>query len=233
MRAVSVSLLSLLVVTFGATSVLANVVDDFENGTNYGNWVASQWTIESTGGNPGGWFHAHERRGEPTFQFLPDPSNVFAGDYASEGVTGLTVDLRADAGFNQEDPEGRGTTLRLDWTDNGQYVTGIEAWYTGDLVPTIGGGWQSYFYPIPATSTTIPAGWTIFEGDGTPGTDADWQYLMRHIDQVVIQYGEMGYAFPIRLWDIGMDNVTLVTPEPASALALLLGGCLLVGRRRG
>jgi hypothetical protein len=233
MRTVSLCLATLAVMSLGGTRLLANVVDDFENGANHGHWTAAQWTLEATGGNPGGWFHAHENRGEPLFTFLPDPNNIFSGDYVSKGVTQFTVDLRADAGFNQENPDGRGTVLRLDWTNNGDYLTGIEAWYTGALLPEIGTGWHSYSYPIPAASSAIPAGWTIFEGNGTPGTDADWQYLVRHIDQVIIQYGEIGYAFPVRLWDIGMDNVTLVTPEPGSALALLVGGCWLASRRRG
>ncbi len=161
----------------GTPAALANVVDDFENGTNFGHLLgtnSANTDLRSTGGNPGWWLHALEGMGEPLFQFLPDPNNVFAGDYASRGVTGFRVDLRADTGFDQQDPEGCGVTLRLYWTNGGNYLTGIEAYVAGPVRPPIGGGWYSYTYSIPAASPTIPADWTVWEGNGTPGTDADW-----------------------------------------------------------
>lgn len=115
----------------------------------------------------------------------------------------------------------------------GEYAQGIEAWYTGATWPTIGAGWQPYSFPVPAASLTIPDGWNIYRGDGTPGTDADWQYLMHNVDQVQIIYGEIGYAFPIRTWNIGMDNAHLYTvPEPAASLMFLLAGSLLIARLR-
>ncbi|HVP10043.1 MAG TPA: PEP-CTERM sorting domain-containing protein [Phycisphaerae bacterium] len=234
MRILGISLLSMVVLTVGAAQAVGDVVADFENGINNGNWFGinqNTW-IMPTGGNPDAWLKATEGRGEPEFQFMPDPTNVFAGDYVSKGVTGFSVDLRADRGFDMEGSDGIGETLRLHWTNGGDYITGIEAWYTGPASPTIGAGWQSYYYPIPSSSLTIPAGWTIYEGNGTPGTDADWQFLMHNIDAVELIYGEIGYAFPVRTWDIGMDNVRLITPEPASALALLIGGALLISRRR-
>jgi hypothetical protein len=213
----------------------ADVVDDFENGVNNGHWFGindNTWLMPD-GGNPGGWLKATEGRGEPLFQFLPDPTNVFAGDYVNKGVTGFSVDLRADTGFYSEYPEGCGVTLRLYWTNGGEYTQGIEAWYTGATWPTIGAGWQPYSFPVPATSAAIPDGWNIYRGDGTPGTDGDWQYLMHNVDQVQIIYGEIGYAFPIRTWNIGMDNAHLyAVPEPATSMMLLIAGSLLIGRLR-
>src|SRR5262249_13409410 len=126
-----------------------------------------------------------------------------------------SVDLRADAGFDTQGSDGRGVTLRVYWTNNGDYVTGIEARTVGAPIPDIGSGWHAYSFAIPAGSPTIPAGWPVGEGDGSPGRDADWRYVMTHVDQVQIQFGEVGYAFPIRTWNIGMDNAVLTTvPEP-------------------
>ncbi len=226
---------SLLVALLAIAPATADVLDDFENGTNHGNWLGvnqNTW-LKPTGGNPDWWLNAVENMGEPLFQFLRDPGNVFAGDYVAEGVSGFSVDLRADAGFSQDNPEGCGITLRLYWTNGGQYPLDIEAWYAGDTWPKLGTGWKSYMFPLPAASPTIPDGWTVYRGDGSPGVDADWQYLMHNIDQVQIQYGEIGYMFPIRSWNIGMDNVRLLTvPEPATALALLIAAGALL-RRRG
>ena len=214
MRARCIWLAGAAGLAIAALPARADVTDDFEGGVNQGQWLGTNpnnTTIHETGGDPGGWLNALENMGEPLFQFLPDPNDVFAGDYAARGVIGLTVDLRADAGFNTQQPEGRGVTLRLYWTNHNNYPEGLEAYSAGPLLPAIGGGWQSYAFPIPATSATIPAGWTLWEGNGTPGTDADWQYLMHNVDQVQIIYGEIGYFFPIRAWNIGMDNVRLVT----------------------
>jgi hypothetical protein len=213
--------MALLVATLWVAAAAADVVDTFENGTDIGNWFGinqNTW-FRTEGGRPGWWLNAVEGRGEPMFQFLPDPNNAFAGDYAAKHVTGFSVDLRADAGFDSQGSDGRRITLRLYWTNGGQYTTGIEAYRTGGIMPKIGNGWQSYFFSIPAARATIPPGWTVWKGDGTAGTDEDWQYLVRHVDQVQIIYGEIGYMFPVWTWDIGMDNAHLLTARSANAHA--------------
>ncbi len=213
MRGAVTVLLGVLCVATAA----ADIVDTFENGTDYGHWFGinqNTW-FQTTGGKPGWWLNAVEGRGEPMFQFLPDPNNVFAGDYVAKRVTAFKVDLRADAGFDTKGSDGRRVTLRLYWTNGGQYTTGIEAYTAGAIMPKIGGGWKSYSFSIRASSETIPPGWTVWKGDGTPGTDADWQYLVRHVDQVQIIYGEIGYFFPVWTWNIGMDNARLITVDAA------------------
>ncbi len=47
-------------------------------------------------------------------------------------------------------------------------------------------------------------------GDGTPGTDADWQALMSDVETLGVELGTPGYFYPFWLWDIGLDNCRLV-----------------------
>jgi hypothetical protein len=218
---------------FAPSTAHADVVADFENGINNGNWFGNVGgnQLQATGGDPGGYWNAIGGRGEPFFETPVDPRNPFAGDYVAKGVTAFSCDLRADTGFTQSDPDGRNVTLHLFWTNSGDYVTGIDAYFLGDIVPVIGAGWKHYAFDVPANSSTIPADWVVTEGDGTPGTDADWQYLMHNVDHVEVMFGAVGYGFPSRSWNTGLDNATLVTPEPTS-LALLTALPLTLIRRR-
>jgi hypothetical protein len=46
----------------------------------------------------------------------------------------------------------------------------------------------------------------VTKGDGTPGTDADWQALMHDVETLGVELGEPGFFYPFGIWDIGLDN---------------------------
>jgi hypothetical protein len=46
-------------------------------------------------------------------------------------------------------------------------------------------------------------------GNGRPGTDADWQALMRDVETVGLELGAPGYFYPFWIWDLGLDNVRI------------------------
>ena len=102
----------------------------------------------------------------------------------------------------------RAVTLHLmswDTTSNG---VAFDATYTLPDIPDVPVGWQHYEVPIDAQSATIPAGWVITRGDGTPATDADWATFMHQIDLVGFGYWKPGFFYPsLGLWQLGIDNI--------------------------
>ena len=56
----------------------------------------------------------------------------------------------------------------------GDINQGVQAYYVGANIWKLPHGWNTYFFPVDATSPTIPPGWVLVRFDGQPATDADW-----------------------------------------------------------
>lgn len=239
-----------LILTAAAGAAHADVIETYGAGsTDLGHWALTTSSaylrqIEPTGGNPDGWLHGTEQSSVAAWG--TSGSNPFTGDWAAEGVTTFEADLSivsiGSGGTPVPPPVGipsatpnasdRAVTLDVQWVGN------VEAIYVGpDLTSPTPSGWQHYAFDVNAASSTIPDGWQVFRWDGQTATDADWQSLMQHVDQVSIGYWKPGYFYPSSTtWDLGLDNVGLITsavPEPATAGMLMLGlAGLAVTRRR-
>ena len=105
----------------------------------------------------------------------------------------------------------RALTLDMETTfGTGDFSQGVEAYYIGKNISKLPHGWQSYSFPIDSVSRTIPPGWVVLRGDGSPGTDADWRALMRDVETLGLELGKPGFAYPdLGIWDLDMDNVRL------------------------
>jgi hypothetical protein len=227
-------LFAVLAVAAGV-SVHADVIDTFDNGVNLGTWRLTSnpsrlYQIEPAGGNPGAYLHGQVAAAVPTWYIDQPVGNLFTGDFAAEGVSAFSYDMNISGGVQVPD---RNLTLHLYTTlGTGDPVQGIEAYFIGDDISEYTPEWDHHEYPLDATSATIPSGWTVFEGDGTPGTDADWQTLVRHVENVTIALGTPGFFYPnLNIWDLGLDNVRLTTVPAPGAMGVVLLGIPLLRRR--
>jgi hypothetical protein len=229
-------LLGLAAVASGMPAA-ADVVDTFDNNVNQGTWRLTNnpnrlYRIETSGGNPGAYLHGQVATAVPTWYIDQPVGNPFTGDFAAAGFRSFRFDLTISGGIQVPD---RVLTFHLFTTlGTGDPTQGIDAYHLGEDISNYMPGWNTYAYPLDAASPTIPAGWHVTEGNGSPGTDADWRSLMTHIEDVHMELGQPGYAYPnLGVWDLGLDNVTLSTsPLPAPGSLLVLAGAPLLTRRR-
>jgi hypothetical protein len=99
----------------------------------------------------------------------------------------------------------------------GDFSQGLEAYRIGRDISTLPVGWKSYSFALSATSSSIPPGWVLLRGDGTQGTDADWQRLMEDVETIGFELGKSGFAYPVlNGWDLGLDNVRITERVPES-----------------
>jgi len=216
----------------------ADVVDTFDNGINQGTWRLTTnpnrlYQIEPSGGHPGAYLHGQVASAVPTWYVSDPAANPFLGNYSAMGIHSFRFDLSISGGIQVPD---RVLTFHLFTTlGTGDPAQGIDAYELGTDISNYQPGWFSHSYALDATSSTIPVGWVVTEGNGQPGTDADWRALMAHIEDVHMELGQPGYAYPnLNIWDLGLDNVTLSTsPLPApGVVGALTAGLLLAARRR-
>ena len=212
----------------GASAARADFTDTFDNNTNAGGWVFTTNPlrlnqIEPTGGKPGAWFHGTANQGAPSVQTPVDDftgapliDSPFVGDYASRGVTHLSVDAQTINGENDR----RGFSIALyDWA-GGDFDNAIQAFESNSPIPKPDGGWRSFNFDVRSSASRIPSGWTVLRGDGQPATGADWATLMHEVDQVQFVWGEFRFAYPLHtVWDMGIDNVAISGRPGATRLA--------------
>lgn len=199
------------VLLFLAVPTLQAGVETFDDGSNNGDWhlTTNPATIEPDGGNPGPYLHATADAAIPSWYVpLGTASTRFLGDYAARHVTGMSFDIDIFSGIG---PHPRNVTLDLKTTlHTGDLSQGVRAYYIGRDVASLPTGWHTFRYRFDASSPTIPAGWVVTRGDGTPGTDADWQALMGDVETLAVELGTPGYFYPFWVWDLGLDNCRLV-----------------------
>lgn len=173
--------------------------------------------IEQTGGNPGGYLYGEVASPIPTWstasrRFDPDlgQDTIFVGNYAANRVRRISADLCVYQAGSWS--ASRTVTLQLVRWDVANATIALEATYSLPDIPEVPDGWQRYEFAVDARSATIPPGWVVERGDGTPATDADWAVLMQRIDVVGFGLWKMGYMYPaLGLWEIGIDNIHIGT----------------------
>ena len=204
------TLLSLLL-CFAVPSLRAGFVETFEDGTNDGDWrltTSTEPVIEPDGGNPGAYLHQQVDAAIPTWYVPLDTAPThFLGNYARRRIRAMSFDLNIYSGSEVPD---RNVTLDVETTfGTGDFTQGVDAYYVGTDISHFPSGWQTYTFRIDAASPVIPPGWVVTRGNGRPGTDADWQALMRDVETVGLELGTPGYFYPFWIWDLGLDNVRI------------------------
>jgi hypothetical protein len=236
-----------------AATARASFTETYDDGTDVGHWVAAfsqPRNFEPNGGNPGVYleqdgFSSHTPTWgtaspdyQPGFNDTYKTHSVFVDDWTDAGVVSLSADMNIfQAGGWGPD---RGVTLQLLQMDSTGFNVNFSATYSMDLGEEPPVGWQTYSFPVNADSPTVPAGWVFTDGNGDPGTDAEWSQFLRNVDLTTIGYYKPGFAYVgFGTWTLGIDNIHIETvPEPgamallAIGLAGLGGGALAQMRRR-
>ncbi len=216
-------------------SALADFTETFDNGSDDGNWhltgdPSRPLQIQPSGGNPGAYLRGQFAGSVPTWYVPIGTTNThFLGNYYADDVTAMSFDVNIFAGTQAPH---RNMTLDLRTTlGTGDFSKGLEAYYVGANISKLPVGWKTYDYNLDADSTTIPKGWVLLRGNGTPGSNADWRTLMSNIETIGLELGTPGYAYPsLNVWDLGLDNARIVeaVPEPNTVSLLLFAGILAV-----
>lgn len=214
-------MLSLLVFALPMAVARANFVETFSNGSDDGDWHLTDnpdrlLQIEASGGNPGAYLHGQVFTPVPVWYVPPGTSNThFLGNYYAQHVGGISFDLNI---FSGTQAPNRAITIDLLSTlGTGDLSQGLEAYKVGANISTLPVGWKQYSFSLDASSTSIPPGWVLLRGDGSPGTDADWRRLMEDVETIGFELGKPGYAYPaLNGWDLGLDNVRIGEHVPES-----------------
>ncbi len=194
--------------------------DTFERDHNIGGWtINGNPNIDATGGNPGSWLHNPLA---DTFYPIVRTNGVspFVGDFRAMGVTTIAFDaVLIDRDFGN--PTGFPMSLLLRDTKNtpGDPSDDDYAYFVGPQVPLIGQGWVHYEFAVPsADRTPVPAGWSGgWAGDlenFRPGVD--WNDVITNVDRVEIWWNHPAYFAAFAQWNVGMDNISIIT-EPVNA----------------
>lgn len=224
----------------GATN---SFIETYDDGTDVGLWhcsVTAMRILEPSGGNPGayiqqgGFSTAVPIWASVSTRFQPgvsDPykvDSIYTGDWATLGVTTLTVALNIIQVATWA--TDRATTLELLQMDDTGFNVNFDATYTLPDLPDPPVGWQTYSFPVNANSPTIPDGWVCTHGDGTPCADSEWSQFLHRVDLTSVGFYKPGFVYPnLGTWVLGIDNVELdfqagptptpsptVTPSPTS-----------------
>lgn len=236
MRLSHVGKLSLLVPFALAMSIAiarANFVETFSNGSDDGDWHLTNnpdrlLQIEARGGNPGAYLHGQVFTPVPVWYVpLSTSPTHFLGNYYTQQVGAISFDLNI---FSGTQAPNRAVTLDLLTTlGTGDFSRGLEAYKIGANISTLPVGWNHYFFPLDATSASIPPGWIVLRGDGSPGTDADWQRLMQDVETIGFELGKPGFAYPaLNGWDLGLDNVRISQDIPESGPGMMFPVTMLL-----
>jgi len=194
---------------------------DFEDGVNDGGWTfgnTSFETLEPEGGNPGAYL-----RNDFLDTFAAQPrtalgmDSFFVGDYRARGVTSVGIDL---AIFHADyTTQGRPLSVIL-YEDGGtpdDSTDDCRIYYVGGHpTPMPNGIWQTYRFRVPASSPTLPQGWTV-QGCSGMTEDEAWNRVVTGVDQLRFFTGDPDLFFIFQVWDIGLDNPTIIYEPDLSA----------------
>jgi hypothetical protein len=226
-----------LAMASGPSVAQMTVSESFTGGSNVGGWTygAPVQVIESSGGNPGAYFHAI---GLDTFAPMPrtafNADNVFHGNFRLREVTSIGVDLiTLGVDFSAAD---RPLSIMLVSDNNtpGNFNDDWAAYRVGAVdVPIPGEGWRHFDFAVPSQSMTLPAGWnTQAFGPGSPA-NPNWNDVITDVDQVRFFYGDPEFLFIFQVWNVGLDNPSITTvPEPAVVAVLAIGALAVLPRRK-
>ncbi|MCP3920825.1 MAG: DUF2207 domain-containing protein [bacterium] len=200
-------------------------VETYDNGSNEGDyeiWFAPYNTVETSGGNPGGYLHLDNvTSGPATCQFIkifPNQwPNALSGDYRALGVDRIAIDVNLV--FGPQMVPGTSTWILRLFDDNGTPMDDSDDCAVFLMDPSIplptAPGWTTIEFPIPSGDTSLPTTW------GTEGTtcagnnDVTWNAIIQDVDYVEIELNADPAVFcAFNDWDFGLDNFSLFGGGP-------------------
>jgi hypothetical protein len=197
------------------------ISDDFDAGANFNGWTFGNAadTIESSGGNPGGWLHNPAL--DVAIVTTRTPLGVGVpvhGDWRACGVERVTFDaITLAVDFSAQ---GRPMSLVLvdDNDTPGNFFDDCFVYRVGPKnVPLPGQGWQHYEFDVPGESQALPAGWLVnFDcAFGKPQEELDkiWNRVITDVDQVILWWHDPDFFSIFQFWNVGVDNIAIHVAE--------------------
>ena len=205
-----------------AAPVLADsYVEEFEDDSNISGWTFGNDndTIETEGGNPGGWFHNdYLNTFAPIFRCAYG-GDVFTGDYVGLGVTQISGDFITLQADNGTDYYPFALLLRNTYGTPNDIEDDIYVyWVDEDNVwcPQLGEGWTHYDFPIPSDFVGGPGelpdewmGGSYMSGPDVFPEDALWHEVISSVDRIEFWWFHPAWMGIYTWWDVGADNVSI------------------------
>lgn len=169
-------------------------------------------TIETSGGHPGAWLHnAQLDAGVPQPAYTGPMPSPFFGDYRAAGVTSLGIDVNIlGASMGVGHTRTMALVLGSDMGTPDDPFDDCQAFYAGhEPLPQPGGGWRSFEFRVPASSTRLPAGWQLDGACGGLSPDDAWNAIITHVTRVGFPFAPPMTMWFYQEWDLGLDNVRI------------------------
>jgi len=168
--------------------------------------------IEPDGGNPGAYLHNPQfDSAVPTPAYVGALPSPFFGDYRAANVTTLGLDVIVyAASIGVENRRPISLVLASDMGTPDDPSDDCEVYTVGNKsVPRPGSAWRSFDFRVPASSTTLPTGWTVRGAcAGLTASDA-WNAVLTNVTRVSFPLSDPDTFWYFQVWDLGIDNVRI------------------------
>jgi hypothetical protein len=177
-------------------------------------------THSSTGGNPGGRLSWTQIQSPVNVWHLNNKlSPQWKGNFRARGIGSASMDMT----YVGNSPFGMHMYVVLaDDMGTAEITDDILIWTPFDPATYGFAGfgaalgqstWHSLDWDIPSSSTTLPAGWTVWSHTGTNSgnDDADWNSVIQDVDYLAFVNGAPWGGSTLGMIDISFDNLGLNT----------------------
>jgi hypothetical protein len=217
---------------------------DFSNGTQgwEGIWHGDDSVIDTTLGRDA---PSYRTRFETfALTYINSANAAFLGDFTTSKSVTFGLDVNVLQLYHAE-PDGPVNTQRdlvLELRDYDRQVGGMPysaVWVTLGTLQA-GMGWQHLSATIADTASGVmPDGWGGYgkpTPDGSPELPdgVSFSDILRGVDEIALTTFVPGFAYRMGVFDVAIDNVSVVSsvPEPATVVLQASGLMLLAGMAR-
>lgn len=196
------------------------ILEDFENGQNNAQWTWQMWVelVESTGGNPGGYFHAPDM-----WQFAPILYSGYmapgwSGNFVADHVTRIEGDFKVFSAGTNSGLFPFCVMLRNSMGTPNNIEDDVYVYTDPELLTAPGRGapWKHYSFNIPSDFVgqpgQLPPGWmggtyqicnTCFPPNMT------FQQVISGVSTVEFWFIHPDWAANIVQYNVGADNLLI------------------------
>lgn len=222
----------------GAQTTVSEFNNEQTDGWTGPSGIGGFTTVETDGGNPGGYMRTAFNDFGVTFS--NNSNAAFLGDYTTAQEITISIDVQVEFlnFFGQDVSRPWLLELRdFDTAQNGYPWT--SAWFLFDNISQANNpGWTTYSVTFDPNSADLPVGWGGY-GDEDPNTfeptlpaGVTFADVLSGVDEIAFTTLQPGFFFGFTDHTIGIDNISITRVVPAPAALALLGMGGLVGTRR-
>jgi len=196
-----------------AAAPTTTVTEPFDGTLEQATWrLGTLDTIEPAGGSPGAYLHNPQfDSAVPTPTYVGPLPSPFFGNYRAASVTTLGLDVivyAASIGVDNKRPVSLVLTSDMGTPDDPS--DDCDVYTVGNRnVPRPGSAWRSFDFRVPASSTTLPTGWTVRGACGGLSGDGAWNAVITDVTRVSFPFSDPDTLWYFQVWDLGIDNVRI------------------------